>query len=190
MELGLMVGTGRRLDDAPLFDVTGRQGLMFGVGTSLYLSRRIAIGLDFEHYDLGTEDSGLLEGGEVAIDRDLNDLWLSMRLYPLRGDSVGMFVRFGLAAAWQSAELQATLIDPFNPSDTNHVRCEGADSLGFAIRGDLGVDAVLGDGVRIHAGVGFDSYRLSDDVLTACVPGAGTAAVFAVRTGIAYGWPL
>jgi hypothetical protein len=27
-------------------------------------------------------------------------------------------------------------------------------------------------------------------VLTACVPGAGTAAVFAVRTGIAYGWPL
>lgn len=188
LDVGFMLGTSRRLDDAPLLPITQRQGLMFGLGLGIFLSRRISVGLDYEHLDLGAEESGLTDFGLAAVTRDLNSAWLTMRLYPLRSESVGGFLRIGLGAAWQSAQLAATLLDPVDPSLSVPLQCEGSDSVGFGLRGDLGVDAALGAGVRFNASLGLDSYRLSDQLLSDCVPGAGTATVFGLRSGFVYGW--
>ncbi len=190
LDVGLLLGTGRRLDDPPLFEAVQRQGLMLGGGVDLFLSRRVSFGLHFEHLDLGEEESGLLREALVFVDRDLNTLWGNLRLYPLRGEVAGLFVRIGMGAAWQSGELSGEVWPRNDPSMSQSIRCEGADALGFAVRGDAGVDVALGGGVRFQASVGADGHRLTDAALDGCLPGAGTTTVLSIRSALVYGWSL
>ena len=190
LDLGVDLGTSRRLDDPPYYQVTQRQGLIFGLGLDLFVSRRVSVGLGYEHLDLDSEDSGILPGGTVALNRDLNSLWATMRLYPLQTETVGGFLRVGLGAAWQSFELVGAAWSPTNAGQQVGFRCDGSDSLDFGFRGDLGVDVTIAGATRFLGSAGLDYYRLSDSVLSNCAPGAGTSIVLGLRAGLAYGLPL
>jgi hypothetical protein len=150
----------------------------------------VSIGLGYEHIDLDSEDSGILPGGTVALDRDLSSVWTSMRLYPLRSEVVGGFVRVGLGANWQSFDLVGAAWSPTDAGQQLSFRCEGSDSLDFGFRADLGLDVVIAGATRFLGAAGMDYYRLSDSLLSNCAPGAGTATVLGLRAGIAYGLPL
>jgi hypothetical protein len=190
LDIGLTLGMGSRLDDAPLYEVTGRQGLLFGLGLDLFFSRRVSVGLGYEHLDLGAEDSGLTPTGSVALTRDLNSLWANLRLYAVRGETVGAFIRLGLGSVWQSADLTGSVWSQIRPDHQLSLNCEGCDSANMALRADLGIDVALSGGLRLLGALGLDSYRLGDELLDDCVPGAGSAAVFGLRTGFAYGAEL
>ncbi len=190
LDIGLTLGLGSRLDDAPLYEVTDRQGLLFGLGLDLFFSRRVSVGLGYEHLDLGIENSGLTPTGQVALTRDLNSLWANLRLYAVRGETVGAFIRLGLGSVWQSADLTGSVWSQVRPERQLSLGCEGCDSSNLALRADLGIDVALSSGLRLLGALGLDSYRLSDELLEDCVPGAGTAAVFGLRTGFAYGAEL
>ncbi len=190
LDISLTLGMGARLDDAPLYSITERQGLLFGMGLDLFFSRRVSFGLGFEHLDLGAEDSGLTQTGQVTLTRDLNAFWANLRLYAVRTEAVGGFIRLGLGSVWQSADLTGAVWSQIRPDRNVTWSCEGSDSANVALRADVGLDVALTAGLRLQAALGLDSYRLSDELLDDCVPGAGTAAVFGLRTGFAYGAEL
>jgi len=190
LDIALTLGMGSRLDDAPLYSITDRQGLLFGLGLDLFFSHRVSFGLGFEHLDLGAEDSGLTQTGQVTLTRDLNAFWANLRLYAVRTEAVGGFIRLGLGSVWQSADLTGAVWSHYRPDRNVTWSCEGCDSANVALRADVGIDVTLTAGLRLQAALGLDSYRLSDELLDECVPGAGTAAVFGLRTGFAYGAEL
>jgi len=190
LDIGGSLGMGARLDDAPIYDISRRQGLLFGLGLELFVARRVAFGLGYEHLDLGAEQSGLRDGGTASLTRDLNSMRLSLKLHPLQGEVVAGYLRFALAGVWQSADLVASLWPPQTPGRNINISCEGSADMGFGVGFDAGIDAAISKRMRLVAGLGFDNHGLTSTALDGCVPGAGTATVFTLRTGLVYGLPL
>jgi len=190
LQLGAHLGLGSRLDDPPLLSADSRQGLLFGVDLDLFFAERVSFGLGFEHLDLGTEETGVLPTGSASLTRDLNSLWLNLRLYPFRVAPFGFFLRLALAASWQSADMTGVAWPRTQPDLGQPFSCEGSDTPGFALRAALGVDAAIAPGLTLLLSLSFDSYQLSDEILDACVPGAGSAAVLNLQTGLAYGFDV
>jgi hypothetical protein len=190
LDVHARIGGAVRLDDPPLYDLDERGGLLVGAGVNLALSRRIAIGLAYEHLDLGAEKSGILDGGVVAVSRDLHDLWLDLALYPLRFDPIGVYVAIAAGLSVQGADMTGSLWSPTTPGTNVSFRCSSSGDPGFAFGAAIGADAVVAGGLRMFVDASLASHRLSDDVLDGCAPGAGTAAVLGLRTGLGYAWDL
>jgi len=187
LDLGLSAGLGVRLDDAPLYPVSERAGGRFGGSLGLWLSRRISLGLGYQHLHLGGESTGILPSGSAIISRDLSTMWASLALYPFRGEQVGAFLRIAAGPTWQSGELNGSVWSSTLPDRSQTLRCEGSDSLDFALGAALGVDVTLSGALRMLANLGIDSHRLDDGPLDGCLPGAGSAMVFGLGTTVVYG---
>ena len=186
IELAPVLGFGGRLDTPPLLHQQAPMGLLFGLGADVYFSSAVAVGLRYEHYDLGREGGDIGSSGTIDVDRDLNSLWLGVRAYPFELDWFGAFVALGLAASWQSVNATGALWHPISPGRNGAFSCEGSDSIAPALRAGLGVHAALADSLRLWLSASFDSYRLSDGSLDGCAPGAGGASVLALQTGLGY----
>jgi hypothetical protein len=186
IELGPILGFGARLDQPPLLQQQAPAGLRFGLGGDVAFSSVVAVGLRYEHYDLGKEGGEIGLGGTMRVDRDLNSLWLGLRAYPFESDWFGAFVGLGVGASWQSLYAEGVAWRAVQPSTSGSFACEGSAMIAPALRAGLGVHAALGDSLRLWASADFDSYRLSEDVLDACAPGAGSASVLGLQTGIGY----
>ena len=190
VDVSLHMGLGARVDEPPLFRSVAPWGLVFGGGLDVFLSERFALGLGYEHIDLGREESDVVAIGAASVSRDLNSLWLRLRLDPVRIDDTAFYTRIGVAAAWQSAELSAVIWPVTQPSSSVPVACEGGASMGLGFGAGVGVDFDLDAGLHSAIDLGAESYLLSDDVLSDCVPGAGSATFVGLRIVLAYGFPV
>ncbi len=184
------LGGAGRLDDPPRYALDRGAGPTLGFGLGLALSKRVALGLSYEYVDFGTERSGVLTTGVVNIERELNNVWLDLKLYPLRFDPVGVYLALGVGLSIQGVAASASIWQPQDPGTNTSVFCSATDSPGFAFQGAVGIDAVIGPGVRLFAESGLANHRLGDEVIDGCVSGAGTATVLAVRSGLGYAWEL
>lgn len=190
VDVSLLAGVGARADDPPLLRSVSPWGLVFGGALDAFLSERLALGLAYEHIDLGQEESDVVAIGAVSVDRDLNSLWLRLRLDPVRFDSVALYTRIGVAAAWQSAELTAVIWPVTQPSSSVPVACEGGAGVGLGLGAGVGADFDLDAGLHTALDLGADSYLLSDEVLSECAPGAGSATFLGFRVVLAYGFEV
>lgn len=189
-DLHVRIGGGGRLDAPPAYEIDDVGGLLLGVGMGLALSPRIALGLTYEHLDLGSERSQVLSGGVLNIVRELHTGWLDLKLYPFRTDTLGLYVSVAAGVSVQGADMTASLWLPEAPGTSVSFFCGATDDPGFAFQGALGFDVVVGPGVRFVLESGVANHRLSDEIIDGCVPGAGTTAVFAARGGVGYAWDL
>ncbi len=190
LDTHLLIGGGGRLDSPPLYAADRVGGLLLGGGMGLSLSRRIGIGASYTFMDLGSEESNVLAGGVVNISRALHTGWLQLEAYPVREDVFGFYLSLGAGLSGQTATLSGSLWAPATPGNSIEVRCDGSTGPGFAFRGAAGIDAVLPSGFMFMLEGGLENHRLSDEVFSNCVPGAGTATVLAIRTGLGYAWDL
>lgn len=184
------LGVGVRLDDPPVLQPDTRAGLLYGLGADLFFTEHVSLGVHYEHLDLGEEGGEMFRNGTIRLTRDLNSMWVRLRAYPWRGDDLAFYVAIAAAPVWQSADAKGSLWYPEQPGVIDSFNCEGADSVNLAMRGAVGLDGSPAPPMRLWTSLGFDTYRLSDQSLDNCAPGAGTAAVFALRAGIAFGIPL
>jgi hypothetical protein len=186
IELGPVLGFGARLDAPPLLRVQEPAGLLLGLGADVYVSSVVGVGLRYEHLDLGVEGGEIGSSGTMRLERDVNSLWLGLRAYPFQSDWIGAFVGLGLAGSWQSLNATGVVWRPVQPGTGAAFACEGADSIAPALRAVLGVDATVGEALHLWASADFDSYRFSEQSLDGCGPGAGSAAVLGLQTGLGY----
>jgi hypothetical protein len=156
------------------------------LGADLFLSKLVSLGLQFEHLDLGEEGGNLWRTGTIKLTRDLNGLWFRLRVYPWRSESIGAFVTIAGGPVWQSADASGVAWSPVQPDVDQPFSCEGCDTVDVGLRGAIGIEGSPTPPVRFWTSLGFDTYRMSDAVLDNCAPGAGTAAVFGLRAGMAY----
>ncbi len=175
-----------RIDDPATLSLVDRGGLLFGLGMGLFFSPRVAFGLSFEHVDLGDEDSGVLDGGSYRVVRDLNTIWLGLRLVPLQSDSVGAFVGLAVGSSWQRADVTGSFWPATQPALAQPFRCGGSAPLAFALRAELGLDAQLSGPLRAQAAMSFDNHGLSDGMLDACAAGTGSVQSVSGRAGLVY----
>jgi hypothetical protein len=182
-----------RAGDAQLLEVTERAGLTFGAGVLVAPSRYVAVGLAYEHADLGHERSGVGPFGSIEVERDLNSLWASLRVYLLPPGDLRLFLGLQAGLAWQSADATGAL--PFDAYATRSFACETSAPAGFAFGFGAGIEARLAGQLFLIGDLGFHAYRLTGDTLAsesglACAPGAGTVNAFALRAGLAYRWDI
>jgi hypothetical protein len=105
-------------------------------------------------------------------------------------DQAGAYLGLAVGPSWQSADMNGSVWPAHDPGRWESFQCHGSDSPGFAMRAEIGGDVAIVGGLRAFAALGIDGYRLSDDVLDECVPGAGSATVFGLRAGLAYAMDL
>ncbi len=191
IDLGAGLGGVVRLGDPQYGEVTERAGLTFGAGLLLAPMRAFAVGLAYEHVDLGRETSGVAESGSFSLTRDLNAIWASLRLYPFAGD-VRPFLGLGAGLVWQSADASGTYASA--PFAQTPFTCEGAGEADFGFSLAAGLEAPLTERLFLTGDVSFRAYRLTSDPLEGeeqgytflCAPGAGSVNAFALRAGVAY----
>jgi hypothetical protein len=189
-DIGFHVGFAPRADDPPLFQATNDAGLSGGVSLRLYTSERIGFGLGYDHVGLWREESGLLDNGTFELSRAFDTLWAWLRLRPVRGEDLGAFLDLGVGPSWQRVSLRGVFWDPVTPGLRTPVSCNAGGDLGFAFRGQAGMEVAITESFGTELGVGLELYRHSSDAVGACAPGAGTAVVPTLRLGFVYGWEL
>jgi hypothetical protein len=179
-----------RLDDPPILEAVTPGGVLVGAGLGLALSPRIAVGLTYEYLDLGTERSNVLQTGVVNVARELHNGLIDLKLYPIKADGFGAYLSVAAGLSVQGADLTGSLWLPEDPGNNVSFFCGATGDPGFAVQGSLGLDMVIAPGTRFLLDGSFANHRLSDEIIGGCAPGAGTATVLAVRSGLGYAWDL
>jgi len=189
LDLGLRFGGAFRLGDAPNYPVSSRTGALFGVGVAVAPSPRFALGLAYEHAELGTErGEGTL--GSIDVDRTTDALWASVRLTLFRLDPVALAVTLGPGLVWQSEDASLVALDP-NFALPSASRCTASDGPSLGLRAGLGAEVHLGGGFFFNLDTVVDALRLSGDTLSSdtlgtCALGAGSTTLVGVRGGFSY----
>jgi opacity protein-like surface antigen len=179
-------GPSVRVGGAPGFEVTRRLGPLAGAGIVFAPIRSFALGLSFEHADLGSERLGAREIGSATADRSMNGLWLDLRIHPYQGEVASIFAGLGLGLGWQLASA-SRVEDPEGTGRTVTLTlCEASDSASVGLRGGGGLEVALGGSFFLLGDAWIENARLSGEVLDACIGGAGTSTLFTVRAGLAY----
>jgi len=170
----LLSGYDGRLDAPSFGERIDGGGFVFGGSADVWLSRRLSLGLTYEHRALGGEDTGLLATGTLRTQRDLNIVWLPLRLYPLRYEHIAFYLGIGVGAVWQSVAASGVVWPRDRAALGTGFTCEGADVLSFGLRAQAGVSVPLAPGWHAEAGGRFDNIALDDAPLDGCAPGAGS----------------
>ena len=164
--------------------------LSYGAGLWFAPDRLWSLGLSYQHLGLG---GGETEGGEgsISVQRDVNTVWLGGRAYPLRSDTMGLYVGLALGASWQRVSATGSRagsaggVTPPEPFS-----CSGGDGPGFALGGAVGLDVDMSRHVAFLAQVEGTGHRLTSDVIEGCAPGSGSVTGIGAQIGFMYRFDL
>lgn len=184
LDVSLRIGASYRIGDSPSLPITGRFGAMFGAGVAIAPSQRFAIGLAYEHGELGTEH-GEGDVGTIDVSRTVDSLWASVRATLWRNERIAIGITLGPGLVWQHVSLNAIVFGntTWTPTTFN---CADTDGPSLGLRAGLGAEITLGNGFYFNLDAMIDELRLSSDIIGTCAPGAGSTATFGVRGGAAY----
>jgi outer membrane protein OmpA-like peptidoglycan-associated protein len=181
------LGIGYRFDDSPYGEPLERGGAIYGLTGLVKPNRWLAFGLGYDHIDLGQDRSDVPPDSFLDVERDLNSLWALARFYPVRTDTLGLYIGIGGAASWQSLDGSTAALESGATNTITTATCSGNDAASLGLRGGIGIEIPLKFGVVVMMETGIDRYQLSGESLDSCGLGAGDATLFAFRGGFAYG---
>ena len=190
LDVSLGLGYAGRLDDPPHFNSVAAGGFTIGGALDLNLSRRVTVGLGYEHLDLGREDTGVTPSGFATLDRDLSSLLLRLRLYPVHFDSFAAYIGIAAGGAWQSVEATGTVWPVGDPGRNQVFSCQGAGTVALGLRAAAGMVIPFGEASSLRFAGQLSGYGLPDDVLDNCAFGAGSVQSLSATMRFAqrFGW--
>jgi hypothetical protein len=184
LDAGVRLGGNTRLGDAPALPISGRGGVMLGIGVAVAPTPRFAVGLAYEHSDIGSEH-GEGDVGVIDVDRSLDSLWASVRLTVFRVDRFAFGVLIGPGLVWQHVDANAIVYGGV-AGRPDLFRCTDTGGPGLGLRAGVGIEAHLGGGFHFTLDAVADELRLGSDPIGTCAPGAGSTALLGVRGTLAY----
>jgi hypothetical protein len=195
--LELSLGVASRLNDSSTgTPFSERNGLTYRGGVYWAPSRLLAVGVDYAHARAGVEEISERQSSVGSkTERALDSLLLDLRLYPLHGDTVRIFVGLMGGAAWESVDRQGSVVSNAQIMPTIQTfSCKASSSVGLGLGASAGLDVEMGGGTAfLLRGAGL-SYRMPSTMLKdgddPCVPGAGTTALFQAEIGFQYRFDL
>lgn len=179
MDVTFRMGVVVRL--SPVKGITERSALTLAGGAFVSPTPLVAIGLLFERVNLGEEYGG-------SVRRDLDTLWLGVRLHAIDTDRVRLSALFAPALSWQAVS---------EVNDMQGTLCAGTGGPYAALRAGVGLDLRLGGGASFVLDTAVDHIRLPDWVKASCstasaplamrhVISPGPMTLFGGRAGFAY----
>ncbi|MCC6217026.1 MAG: hypothetical protein IT376_19365 [Polyangiaceae bacterium] len=187
--LSMDLGAGARLEGTSEgYQDAAPGGVAVALGAWFAPSRVLELGLVGQRAQLGLERSAPV-GRSVTVERYAYSAWLAARAFPLRSDTLGLFVQLGLGGSWQSVDVTGTRGAGFVTSAVGYA-CSTSDGPALALGAGLGLDAAIRREVALVAGVDVGAHQLSGDELGGCGPGAGTATLLTGRVGFVWRFDL
>jgi hypothetical protein len=184
LDLGLRVGGALRIGSSSSVPVATRNGGMMGIAASIAPSRRISIGVSYEHAGIGTE-RGTGDASSADIARSLDEIFATLRL-AFFDDGVASFgFLVGPGLAWQHAHVDGVLFGA-TPAASTPFSCTENGGPDVGVRLGVGTQVKLGRRFVLGIDAVFDALHLSSDPLGTCIPGAGSMVVFGGRATAAY----
>jgi hypothetical protein len=191
--LGLQVGAG--LDVRLGGDTSGMPedelvDLTFGAGLWFAPDRLWSLGLSYQRLGLGGGET-LAREDSVSVQRDIDTVWLGGRAYPLRSDSIGLYVALALGASWQHVSATGNRAGPVaGVSPPESFSCSESDGPGFALGGGIGIDVDIDRSLAFLAQIEGTGHRLTSEPLDGCASGSGSVTAVGAQLGFMYRFDL
>ncbi len=181
----LEAGPNFRLDSPDNFTRNAPVGLEYGLGGWFAPSRVLSVGLAVQQIGLGSGRTAP-QSANYDVERSLTALWLGGRAYPLRSDTIGLFVQLQVGMSWQHVRASGTQTYDF--STPKAYDCSASQGPGFGLGGGVGMDVDLDRHLAFIAQADLTAHRLSSDAvdLDGCAPGAGSETNLGARIGFMY----
>jgi len=173
-----------RIGSGPNLPVAGRFGAAGGLGLSVAPWSRVAIGLGWERSTVGSEH-GSGDLADVEVNRSIDVVWASLRVYLVRASRVGLLVQIGPGLAVQHADGNILLKPDASMRPTAYL-CRESEGPGLALRAGLGFEARAAGPLWITADAMIDHAHLSTEPLGACAPGVGSLSLAGMRVGLLF----
>jgi hypothetical protein len=183
-DVGVRVGGSGRLGDSSSLPIASRGGATVAVGVAIAPSPRYAVGIAYEHGELGTEH-GEGDAAILDLDRSMDSLWASVRVSLFRNDRFMLGVLLGPGLVWQHVHASAIVFGG-TEGRPDTFACTETSGPGLGLRAGVGAEVKLGGGFFFSLDALIDELRLASDLLGTCAPGAGSTAVLGARAGFAY----
>jgi hypothetical protein len=186
----VFAGMNGRLSDAEGFrNDDEHTGMTFGLGGWFAPNRTYSLGLTYQRTTLGAAQTA---GGPESLTAryDMNTFWFGGRAYPLRDDTIGLYVLLELGASWQEVSAAGTRQTGAFTVPSGSFACSEADSPGLALGGGLGLDVDIERRLAFVVQADLSGHRLSSEVVDGCAPGIGAATNLGARVGFVYRFDL
>jgi outer membrane protein OmpA-like peptidoglycan-associated protein len=182
------LGLGHRFNEGPSGEPDAPNGIRIGVTGIFRPIRWFGFGIGYEHADLErtTVDESSTEFRDTY--RDLNNLWIDARAYPLRFDPFAMYISVAGGPSWQVVDSSKLTVEPNSSVTTRGDKCSAGASAGAGLKGAIGAELALVSGAILWGDFGPDYYFLSEQDVDGCDVGAGGSFLFGFRAGIAIGF--
>lgn len=172
-------GVSLRLDKEPRgFDTEEPLDMTFGVGVWFSPARRYALALAYRNMGLGGARSATNDD-DIAVQRDLDMLWLGGRAYPILGEQLGLFLQLEIGGTWQRMAAHGT-------AQGVRFSCTASEGPALMLGGGVGVDVILDNALSFVAVVDGAAHRLGKDVVDDCAPGSGSVMNMTAQVGFMY----
>lgn len=185
LDFSLLGGGLVRLGDAPLLNLNTRVGGVIGLGLG-YVTDPIALSVSYEHSSFGVESTGASMYGAARVTRALDTAWAQVRVRLSGVQPVVPFLGVGLGASFQTGDVRGVFLPVGSSAGGSTFGCSARDSVNLGLRAVLGAEVPLSPSWVFSGEGSFDAYRLSDEVIDSCLPGAGAANAFGLRIGLVY----
>jgi hypothetical protein len=164
--------------------------LTYGLGVWFAPVRLWSVGLSYQRLGLGGGETSAGNGG-IAVQREVNTFWAGGRAYPLRSDTIGMYVALALGASWQEVSANGSRESPtggVNPPES--FSCSASDGPGFALGAAIGLDVDMERNIAFLAQLDASGHRLTSDPIGGCAPGSGSVTGVGAQIGFMYRFDL
>lgn len=193
--IGIDGGVFGRLEGETEGFANGSRGdIAYGGGLWFAPNRLFTIGLSYQRLGLGSEETAAHQAYSVAIKRATNVGWLTGRVYPLRGDTAGLFIQGMFGLSWQALEANGTSAQGGTPyvAPAAGFRCNARGAARLAIGVGVGAEVEVERNLAFIARGELHAHQLSNDPmdLDGCAEGSGTATVLGAQIGLLYRFDL
>ena len=192
---GVLGVSGRLGSMSSGYNSAERAGIQYGAGVFFSPYRELALGLSYTYSGFGAEEfNPSVNDATGKIRRSLHNGMLNIRAYPLRNDTIGLWVGLGAGITWQTATASGavTTNDFVQPSRSYQVSA-GPDA-GLALGAALGMDYDVSNDMAVLASLALTNHRLTSEPLdgstSPAVPGSGSASQLDFRFAFQYRFDL
>jgi hypothetical protein len=172
------------------YDADDRAGFLYGAGLFYSPNRQLSIGASYARNQGGSEQYGKENSLDTAkISRTFQTAALNARIYPVRSDTIGLFVGLSVGAAFQTATVSGS--EFLSTAQTASVfKADSDPAVGLALGAGVGFDYDIANDFGLLSSFNFTNYQFSSDPMkgmgTHAIGGTGSTSQLDFRVAFQY----
>jgi len=176
------------------YESDDRAGWLYGAGVYYAPSRKLSLGLSYTQAQGGSEQYGRQNSLDTAkISRTFHVPALHARIYPVRSQTMGMYVGLTVGAAFQTASVSGSQ-QLSSAQAALPYKADSDPASGIALGLGLGFDYDIDNDLALLSSLNFTNYQFSSDPMKGVgshvVGGTGSTSQLDFRFALQYRFDL